>query len=104
MKSTLTSKVVFAAVSLAAAMSVATAYQAHQDNRASATPQQKIQKVTIAAKRMSPEEKLAFDLQSTGMHTVVISAKRLTAEQKLAMDAQDRAWQTAAKSKTPAKG
>jgi hypothetical protein len=38
------------------------------------------------------------------MHTVVISAKRLTAEQKIAMDAQDRAWQTAAKSKTPAKG
>ena len=63
MKSTLTSKVVFAAVSVIAAVSVATAYQAHQDNRASAT-----------------------------------------AEQKLAMDAQDRAWQTAAKSKTPAKG
>jgi hypothetical protein len=102
MKTTFASKVLLATVSVVAAMSVATAYQATQEQVA--TPKQKIQKVTIAAKRMSPEEKLIFDLQSTGMHTVVISAKRLTAEQKVAMDEQDRAWQATAKSKTPAKG
>ncbi len=104
MKTNLTSKVVFAVVSVVAAMSVATAYQANQDQAVQALPKQKIQKVMVAAKRMTPEEKLAFDLQSTGMQTVIISAKRLTAEQKIAMDEQDRAWQTAAKNKAPVKG
>ena len=54
-----------------------------------------VQTVTISAKKMSAEEKRAFDLQSSGFQTVVISAKRLTAEQKAAIDQQDRQWQTA---------
>ncbi|MBC3881788.1 hypothetical protein H8K35_11130 [Undibacterium sp. LX40W] len=53
------------------------------------------QTVTISAKKMSLEEKRAFDLQSSGFQTVVISAKRLTAEQKAAIDQQDRQWQAA---------
>ncbi len=54
------------------------------------------QTVTISAKRMTAEEKRAFDLQSSGFQTVVISAKRLTPEQKAAMDKQDREWQAGA--------
>ncbi len=45
-----------------------------------------IQKVVIAAKRMTAEEKLVFDLQNSAMQTVVIRAKRLTAAEKQAID------------------
>ncbi|HTD06195.1 hypothetical protein [Undibacterium sp.] len=42
--------------------------------------------VTITAKRMTADEKLAYDMQQDGYaQTVVISARRLTAEQKQAM-------------------
>ncbi|MFZ6819060.1 hypothetical protein [Undibacterium sp. Ji22W] len=95
MKSTLTSKLILSAVCAVAVISAATAYQATQPSQAASSgvniTKQKMQKVTVAAKRMSVEEKLAFDLQTTGMQTVVISAKRLSPAQKLAMDAQDRA-------------
>ena len=103
MKSTFTHKAIVAAVSAVVVISAANAFQTNQTKQVVAG-KQTIQQVTVAAKRMSPEEKLAFDLQSTGMQTVIISAKRLTPERKLAMDAQDRAWQSAAKNKAITKG
>lgn len=68
----------------------ANAFQTRDNSNAAQT-------VTISAKRMTVEEKRAFDLQSSGFQTVVISAKRLTPEQKAAMDQQDREWQTSAR-------
>ncbi|MBR7800419.1 hypothetical protein [Undibacterium fentianense] len=103
MKTSITGKFVFATVSAIAIVSAATAFQSHQITPNSALQKTSMQKVTIAAKRMSPEEKLAYDLQSSGMQTVVISAKRLSPEQKVAMDEQDRAWQAATKAKKPGK-
>lgn len=67
----------------AVVVSFAMAYQTKQQIRERAPA---IQKVVIAAKRMSAEEKLVFDLQNSAMQTVVIRAKRLTAEEKRMMD------------------
>ncbi|MES2105396.1 MAG: hypothetical protein V4634_15345 [Pseudomonadota bacterium] len=51
---------------------------------------EQIPTVTITAKRMSADEKLAYDMQQEGyVQTVVIAAKRLTAEQKQAMLEED---------------
>jgi len=52
------------------------------------TNQTPMQTVTIVARRMSEEQKVAYDQESSNMQTVVISAKRLSPEQKLAMDLQ----------------
>jgi hypothetical protein len=49
----------------------------------------KIQTVQISAKRMSEQQKLAYDTQGQETQTVQIVAKRLTSDQKLAMDRQD---------------
>lgn len=73
-------------VAMLAVTGAASAYQVRDSAIAAQT-------VTISAKRMTVEEKRAFDLQSSGFQTVVISAKRLTPEQKAAMDQQDRVWQ-----------
>lgn len=64
-------------------VSFAAAYQTKIQVSPSATA---IQKVVIAAKRMTAEEKLVFDLQNSAMQTVVIRAKRLTAQEKKNMD------------------
>ncbi|MES2073858.1 MAG: hypothetical protein V4488_26125 [Pseudomonadota bacterium] len=55
-----------------------------------------IQTVTMIAKRMSTDEKIAFDTQNASAQTVVIAAKRLTAEQKLAMLQEDLRIQASA--------
>ncbi|MFZ6741798.1 hypothetical protein ACO0LC_01050 [Undibacterium sp. JH2W] len=49
-----------------------------------------IASVTISAKRMTEEQKLAFDAAQDITQTVLISAKRLTAEEKLTMDKEDQ--------------
>lgn len=53
-----------------------------------------IASVTISAKRMTAEQKLAYDtadnLAQNVTHTVLISAKRLTAQEKLAIDMEDQ--------------
>lgn len=54
------------------------------------------QTVVVAAKRMTEDEKIAFDTATAGTQTVVIAAKRLTAEQKLAMLQQDLRIQASA--------
>ena len=42
--------------------------------------------VTITGKRMTEEQKIAFDATQNATQTVFISAKRMTDEEKLAMD------------------
>lgn len=53
-----------------------------------------IASVTISAKRMTAEQKLAYDtadnLAQNVTHTVLISAKRLTAQEKMAIDMEDQ--------------
>lgn len=99
MKTIINSKIVLGLATITTALSVAAAIQSAPMSKATTSA---IQTVTIVAKRMTPEQKLAFDLQSTGMQTVVISAKRLTPEQKIALEQQDLAWQAATKSKSDA--
>ncbi|MFZ6768856.1 hypothetical protein ACO0LM_17500 [Undibacterium sp. Di26W] len=67
-----------------------------QDNAA-------LQSVTIVAKRMSEEQKIAFDTAQDPAHVVMISAKRLTAEQKMAMDREDQFERSQLAEKTPAR-
>ncbi len=46
--------------------------------------------VTISAKRMTEEQKIAYDATQNAMQTVLISAKRMTDEEKLAMDEAEK--------------
>ncbi len=90
MTSTFTTSAILTAASLAAVLSIAAAFHVPAPATAS-----NIASVTVSAKRMSAEQKLAFDLDAQGVQTVVISTKRLSAEQKLAMAQEDRAIQVA---------
>ncbi len=83
MKTSVRYQVMLALAVSAVVLSFAAAYQAKSSARASAPA---IQKVVIAAKRMTATEKLVFDMQNAAMQTVVIRAKRLTAEQKKMID------------------
>lgn len=62
-----------------------------------------VMSVVIEGKRMTAEQKLAYDLDvqedSSAVTTVVIRAKRLSEEQKLQMDQQDIAMQASVNSK-----
>ncbi|BBB69882.1 hypothetical protein UNDYM_5629 [Undibacterium sp. YM2] len=49
-----------------------------------------IASVTISAKRMTEEQKMAYDATQNAMQTVLISAKRMTDEEKLAMDEAEK--------------
>ncbi|MFZ6645548.1 hypothetical protein ACO0LO_07525 [Undibacterium sp. TJN25] len=93
---------VIAATALVAAIVVAVsasgcAYQATTSQQANAG----VQTVTVTAKRMSTEEKIAYDTANTTAQTVVMVAKRLTAEQKLAMAQQDIVQASAAHRSQP---
>lgn len=66
-----------------------------QDNTA-------MQSVTVVAKRMSEEQKIAFDTAQDTTQVVLISAKKLTAEQKMAMDREDQFGRSQLAEKTPA--
>ena len=90
MKSTHKTSAMLTSASLAAVLSVAAAF--HVPASSTAT---NIASVTVSAKRMSAQQKLAFDLDVQGIQTVVISTKRLSAEQKLTMAQEDRAMQVA---------
>jgi hypothetical protein len=92
MKTTFKTTTILTSAALAAIFSVAAAFQIPATVPAQAA---EIASVTVTAKRMSAEQKLAFDLENQEMQTVVISTKRLTAEQKLAMAQEDQAIQAA---------
>lgn len=99
MKSTFKTTTILASASLAAVLMIAAAFQAPTPAQASVQTSE-VASVTVVAKRMSAEQKLAYDLETQtakvadAVHTVVISSKRLSAEQKLAMDREDKAMQT----------
>lgn len=96
MKLTSTATTLLAGVTMAAIFSVAAAFQTPTSAPVAAPAQAaQIASVTVTAKRMSAEQKLAFDLENQGFQTVVISTKRLSPEQKLAMAQEDQAMQAA---------
>ncbi|MDE2428035.1 MAG: hypothetical protein KGM99_04860 [Burkholderiales bacterium] len=85
MKSTTTNALIFSTALILGSLAVSSAVQ-HPAMQNDAN----IQTVTIVAKRMTSEEKQAYDQSRLPVQTVVISAKRLTAEQKLAMDQEEK--------------
>jgi hypothetical protein len=86
MKTSNSKKSILLTATLLAIVSVATAFQQSEP-----LDRGQIQTVHISAKRMSEQQKLAYDTQGQEAQTVLIVAKRLTPEQKLAMDRQDHA-------------
>ncbi|MDY7539752.1 hypothetical protein QN372_08440 [Undibacterium sp. RTI2.1] len=95
MKTSFKTPAIFSAALIAGVFAVGAAFQPVSSNANVNTQvaQAQIQTVTIVAKRMSADEKLAFDTQANGIQTVVISAKRLSPEQKLIMAQEDQALQ-----------
>ncbi|WP_394782311.1 hypothetical protein [Undibacterium sp.] len=87
---------VIAATAVVSALVIAAtsgcAYQATAPQQAAAA----VQTVTITAKRMTTDEKIAYDTTNIEAQTVVMVAKRLTAEQKLAMIQEDKQLQASA--------
>lgn len=77
----LVSALVFSLAVAAASSATGTQDQKHNADTAA-------QIVTVAAKRMSKEQKAAYDQEqaSHGVQTVIISAKRLSPQAKLAYD------------------
>lgn len=94
-KTPVASSALLIAGAFAAILAVGAAFQPVSSNANvnKQVAQAQIQTVTIVAKRMSADEKLAFDTQANGIQTVVISAKRLSPEQKLIMAQEDQALQ-----------
>ncbi|MES2073866.1 MAG: hypothetical protein V4488_26165 [Pseudomonadota bacterium] len=74
--------VIFATAVLGAVFATGCAYHNAASVQAAAG---QVATVTITAKRMTADEKLAYDMQQGDVQTVVLSARRLTAEQKQAM-------------------
>ncbi|MBC3920762.1 hypothetical protein H8L32_25070 [Undibacterium sp. CY18W] len=98
---TMKSGLILSTALVAGVLAIGSAYtqvqaQDKQDNVA-------VQSVTIVAKRMSEEQKIAFDTAQDATHVVMISAKRLTAEQKMAMDKEDQFERSQLAEKTPAR-
>ncbi|NDI85283.1 hypothetical protein [Undibacterium crateris] len=58
--------------------------------------QSEIQTVSIVAKRMSEQEKIAFDTESAEVQQVIVAARRMNAEEKIAFDQQFSVNQTLA--------
>ncbi|MDY7538343.1 hypothetical protein QN372_12410 [Undibacterium sp. RTI2.1] len=80
---------IFSIALIAGVLAVSSAYQApvKGNNSGNESSDNSIQTVTIVAKRLSADEKVAYDQQtSPAIQTVLISAKRLTTEEKIAMD------------------
>ncbi|GEM_PF-2996911 len=86
------SKLILGVALLAAATAISFAFQhpGHAKNTAIASIESPIQQVVIEGKRMTAEEKLAYDLAPEGIARVEIIGKRLSAEDKLAMNTEDQ--------------
>ncbi|MFZ6645550.1 hypothetical protein ACO0LO_07535 [Undibacterium sp. TJN25] len=89
---TFTSGIILASALVTALFASGCAYQATAQQQASTS----VQTVTVTAKRMTTDEKIAYDTANTTAQTVVMVAKRLTAEQKLAMAQEDMRLQASA--------
>ena len=80
---TLKSRLILTIAGFAGLMAVAQAWNTPiQTNTAPVADQV----VTVTAKRMSTEEKIAFDTQGQVPQQVIISARKLTEQEKLAFD------------------
>lgn len=56
-----------------------------------ASSREKIPTVQISVKRMTVDEKIAYDTAGLNIPTVMLTARRLSSEQKLAMDSNNPA-------------
>jgi hypothetical protein len=83
MKTSFSTKTIIVATLLVGIVTAAAAFEIKTSGK-------KIQTISITGKRMSVEEKRAFDDEAQAMQTVVISTKRLSEEQKQAMLLEDK--------------
>jgi len=79
-----------ALITAATAISLAFQHPGSAKNTTFASIESPIQQVVIEGKRMTSEEKLAYDLAPQEIARVEIIGKRLSAEDKLAMNAEDQ--------------
>ncbi|MCH8621442.1 hypothetical protein [Undibacterium sp. TS12] len=84
-KNTFKNGVILSVALLTGALAISSAF-----TQVNANESHDIASVTIVGKRMTEDQKLAFDAAQDMTQTVLISAKRLTAEQKQAMDMEDQ--------------
>jgi hypothetical protein len=85
------SKIILGVALVAASCAISLAFQ-HPGNAKSvdfALTDTTVQQVVVEAKRMTPEEKMAYDSTQKQYASVVIVGKRLSAEEKLAMNEED---------------
>ncbi|MFZ6736031.1 hypothetical protein ACO0LG_29195 [Undibacterium sp. Ji42W] len=78
---TFTSGLILSTALLTGALAITAAF-----TQGTAEASMNVASVTISAKRMTEEQKMAYDATQNAMQTVLISAKRMTDEEKLAMD------------------
>lgn len=91
------STAIYSVAVIASVLAVSSAYKAPVSGEINSNSNKAMPTVTIAAKRLNADEKLAYDLQSaSGIQTVMISAKRMNTEQKLAVDRDTLAQRQAA--------
>jgi hypothetical protein len=85
------SRIILGAALLTSAVAISLAFQhpGQAKNTEFAVAQTTVPQVVIEGKRMSAEEKLAFDLAPQEIARVEIIGKRLSADEKLAMLAED---------------
>jgi len=85
------SKIILGVALITSAVAISLAFQhpGQAKNAESADAQSSVQQVVIEGKRMSAEEKLAFDLAPQEIARVEIIGKRLTADEKIAMLTED---------------
>ncbi|MFZ6708387.1 hypothetical protein [Undibacterium sp. TC9W] len=83
--STFKSGLILSAALLTGALAITAAF-----TQGKAEASMNVASVTISAKRMTEEQKMAYDATQNAMQTVLISAKRMTNEEKLAMDEAEK--------------
>jgi hypothetical protein len=84
-KNSFKNKLILSTALLTGVLAISSAFQQVKAEDGSDIPS-----VTVVAKRMSAEQKLAYDESQPAMQTVLVSAKRLSTEQKNAMDKEDQ--------------
>jgi ABC-type transporter MlaC component len=84
------SKIILGVALIVAASAISLAFQSagHAKNTALTFADASVQQVVVEAKRMSAEEKLAYDSAQQEYASVVIVGKRLSADEKLAMNVE----------------
>lgn len=83
MKSTIKNSLILSIALCAGVAAVSQAFTAE-----TRSTQAEIQTVSIVAKRMTEQEKIAFDTESAEVQQVIVAARRMNAEEKFAYDQQ----------------